>query len=165
LTQTRHGSAVIEFPTALEVLITRAFEAPIQLVYDVFTKAEHVRHTIAPFGEEVTECVFDARAGGSYRYTFVTDEGQEMTFHGTFLEVQPPTHIVDTWRYDGWPEVEAVETIDLREADGVTTVQWRLTFADQAGRDHMSRFDGIVANFDKVEDYLRSLLASGDNAG
>ena len=158
MTQTRHGTAVIEFPTDLEVLVTRTFEAPIQLVFDVFTKTEHVRHTIAPYGEEVKECSFDPRVGGSYRYTFVTDEGQEMTFHGTFLEVQPPTRIVDTWQYDGWPEVNAVETVDLHEADGVTTVRWRLTFSDQAGRDHMTRFDGIEANFDNVEDYLRSLL-------
>lgn len=32
-----------------------------------------------------------------------------------------------------------------------------LTFRDQAGRDHMSRFDGLQAKFDNVEDFLRSL--------
>ena len=37
MTATRHGTAVIEFPSELEVLITRKFEAPIQLVYDVLT--------------------------------------------------------------------------------------------------------------------------------
>ncbi len=156
--QTRHHKAVIEFPSELEILITRHFNAPIQLVFDVFTKAEHARNTIAPFGEEVTECVFDTRVGGEYRYTFVTPEGQAMTFHGEFLEVQPPTHIVDTWMYDGWPDVKAVETVDLSEADGVTMVQWRMTYSDKAGRDHMTKYDGIEANFDNVEDYLRSLL-------
>jgi hypothetical protein len=40
----------------------------------------------------------------------------------------------------------------------VTTVTWRLAFRDQADRDHMTTFDGIEANFDNVEDYLRSLL-------
>jgi uncharacterized protein YndB with AHSA1/START domain len=157
VTQTRHRTAVIEFPSELEILITREFEAPIQLVFDVFTKAEHMRNTIAPFGEEVTECVCDARVGGEYRYTFVTDEGQAMTFHGTFLEIQPPTRIVDTWQYDGWQDVKAVETVDLREANGVTTVQWMLTYSDKAGRDHMTKYDGIEANFDNVEDYLRTL--------
>src|SRR5579859_758467 len=158
VTQTHHRKAVIEFPSDLEILITREFEAPLQLVFDVFTKAEHLRNTIAPFGEAVTECVCDARVGGEYRYTFVTNEGKPMTFYGTFLEVQPPTHIVDTWQYDGWPDVKAVETVDLREANGVTTVQWRLTYGDKAGRDHTTKYDGIEANFDNVEDYLRTLV-------
>jgi hypothetical protein len=39
----RRGSARIEFPNELEVLITREFDAPIALVFDVLTKPEHVR--------------------------------------------------------------------------------------------------------------------------
>jgi uncharacterized protein YndB with AHSA1/START domain len=164
LTQTRHRKAVIEFPSELEILITREFDAPIQLVFDVLTKAEHARHTLAPFGEELTECTFDTRVGGDYRYTFVTGDGKAMTFFGTFLEVEPPTHIVDTWQYDGWPDVKAVETVDLSEADGVTTVKWNLAYRDKAGRDHMTKYDGIEANFDNVEDYLRSLLETEEAA-
>jgi hypothetical protein len=48
--------------------------------------------------------------------------------------------------------------MDLREANGVTTLTWKLAFRDQAGRDHMTKFDGIEANLDNVEDLLRSLL-------
>lgn len=158
MTVTQHRQAKIEFPNELEVLITREFEAPIELVFDVFTKTEHVLHTIAPFGEVVTECEFDARVGGSYRYTFLApDDGRDMTFHGDFLEFERPTHIVDTWLYDGWPDVRAIETVDLSEADGITTMKWSLAFSDKAGRDHMKKFDGIQANFDNVEDYLRTL--------
>jgi uncharacterized protein YndB with AHSA1/START domain len=158
VTPNRHGSAVIEFPNDLEIVLSRVFEAPIQLVFDVFTKPEHVRKTIAPYGEEVKVCSIDPRVGGSYHYVFVTDDGTEMSFRGTFLDVEPPTRIVDTWLYEGWPDAEAVETIDLHETDGLTTLTWRLAFRDMAGRDHMTKFDGIQANFDNVEDYLRSLL-------
>ena len=158
MTVSERRHATVEFPSDLEVLITRQFVAPMQLVYDVFTKAEHVRHTIAPFGEVVTECTYDTRVGGEYRFTFLNpDDGSDMTFHGEFLEVDPPAHIVDTWKFDGWPDVDAIETIDLSEADGVTTIKWNLAFADQAGRDHMKKFDGIEANFDNVEDYLNEL--------
>lgn len=158
MTRNRHGSAVIEFPTDLEILITREFDAPIQLVFDVFTKPEHVRKTIAPFGETVTVCEIDLRVGGTYHYVFVTDDGTECSFRGTYLEVEPPTRTVETWRFEGWPDAEAVETMDLHEVDGVTTLTHRLAFRDQAGRDHMTKYDGIEANFDHVEDYLRSLL-------
>jgi hypothetical protein len=47
---------------------------------------------------------------------------------------------------------------DLHESGGVTTLTWSLAFRNQAGRDHMTKYDGIEANFDNVEAYLRSLL-------
>ena len=158
MTPNRHGSAVIEFPSDLEILLTREFDAPIGLVFDVFTKPEHVRNTIAPFGEEVTVCSIDLRVGGDYHFVFVTDDGTECSFRGTYLEVEPPTRTVETWRFDGWPGVEAVESMDLHETDGVTKLTHRLAFRDKAGRDHMTKFDGLVANMDNVDDYLRSLL-------
>ena len=158
MTRNRHGSAVIEFPNDLEIVVTRDFDAPIALVFDVLTKPEHVSKWFAPFTDQVTECSIDLRAGGSYHIVFVTEDGTECSFRGTYLEVDPPTRTVETWLFDGWPDAEAVESMDLREANGVTTLTWKLAFRDQAGRDHMTKFDGIEANLDNVEDYLRSLL-------
>ena len=157
MTSNRHGSAVIEFPSELEILTTREFDAPIELVFDVFTRAAHLSKTFAPFGEKVTVCEVDLRVGGSYHIVFVTDDGRECSFRGTYLEVEPPTRTVQTWLFDGWPDAEAVETMDLLETDGVTTMTHVLAFRDQAGRDHMSKFDGMEATWDNVEDYLRSL--------
>jgi hypothetical protein len=74
------------------------------------------------------------------------------------LEVEPPTRTVQTWLYDGWPDAEAVESMDLHETHGVTKLTYKLAFRDKAGRDHMTKFDGLEANFDNVEDHLRSLL-------
>ena len=159
MTTDRSGSATIEFPNDLEIVMTREFEAPIQLVFDVMTKPEHVSRTIAPFGEEVRVCSIDLRAGGDYHYVFVPDGGGECSFRGTFLEVEPPVRTAQTWLFDGWPGVEAVESMDLRETDGVTTMTYRLAFRDQAGRDRMSG-DGLEANFTNVDNLVRSLLAS-----
>jgi uncharacterized protein YndB with AHSA1/START domain len=158
VTPRRHAPAHIEFPNDLEIVLTRDFDAPIELVFDVLTKPEHVRKTIAPYGEEVKTCSIDLRVGGDYHFIFVTDDGREMSFHGTFLEVEPPNRTVETWVYDGWPGVEAVETVELREADGVTKLTHTLAFRDQAGRNHMTGTDGLVANYENVEDLLRSLL-------
>jgi uncharacterized protein YndB with AHSA1/START domain len=158
VTPKRYAPAHIEFPNDLEIVLTREFDAPIQLVFDVLTKPEHVRKTIAPYGEEVKVCSIDLRVGGNYHFVFVTDDGRECSFRGTFLEVEPPTRTVETWLFDGWPGVEAVETVELREADGVTKLTHRLAFRDQAGRDHMTKYDGLEANYDNVEDLLRSLF-------
>jgi uncharacterized protein YndB with AHSA1/START domain len=157
VTPNRHGSAVIEFPSALEIVTTREFDAPVGLVFDVFTKPEHVRNWFAPFTDKMTVCSIDLRVGRDYHFVIVTDDGTECSFRGTYLEIERPTRIVDTWLFEGWPDAEAVETVDLRETGGVTTVQINLAFRDQAGRDHMTRFDGQEASWDKMEDYLASL--------
>jgi uncharacterized protein YndB with AHSA1/START domain len=158
VTPHRHGSAVVTFPNDLEIVITREFDAPIALVFDVMTKPEHVSKWFAPFECEVTKCSIDLCVGGSYHIAFVTGDGTECSFRGTYLEVEPPARTVETWLFEGWPDVEAVESTDLHERDGVTTLRHRLAFRDKAGRDHMTTSDGIEDSFDKMEDYLRSLL-------
>ena len=88
----------------------------------------------------------------------MTEDGTECSFRGTYLEVEPPTRTVETWQFEGWPGVEAVETVELHETDGVTRLTMKLSFRDQAGRDHMTKSDGQESSFDKMEDYLRSLV-------
>jgi uncharacterized protein YndB with AHSA1/START domain len=158
VTPDRHGSAVHDYPSELEIVTTRAFDAPIELVFDVLTKPEHVRNCFAPFKDKVTECSIDLRVGGDYHVVFVTPDGRECSFRGTYLEVEPPTRTVQTWLFEGWPDAWADETVELREADGVTTLTMTLAFRDAAGRAHMTRSDGQEDSFDKLEDYLRSLL-------
>ena len=94
MTPNRHGSADIEFPNDLEIVITREFDAPIALVFDVLTKPEHVSKWFAPFTDPMTECSIDLRVGGNYHIVFVTDDGTECSFRGTYLEVEPPTRTV-----------------------------------------------------------------------
>jgi uncharacterized protein YndB with AHSA1/START domain len=121
VTPDRHGSAVIEFPNDLEIVITREF-------------------------------------GGNYHKVFVDPDGTECSFRGTYLEVEPPTRIVQTWLFEGWPDAEAIESVDLHETDGVTKLTKKLTFRDKAGRARMTTSDGQESSFDKMEDHLRSLL-------
>ena len=158
MTPNRHGSSVIEFPNELEIVTTREFDAPIELVFDAFTKPEHVSKWFAPFTCEVTVCSIDLRVGGNYHIAFVTEDGTECSFRGTYSEVEPPTRTVATWLFERWPDAHAVETVELHEAEGVTTLTMKLAFRDQAGRDHMTQHDGQQDSFDKLEDYLTSLL-------
>jgi uncharacterized protein YndB with AHSA1/START domain len=168
MTPDRHGSAVIEFPSDLDIVITRKFDAPIALVFDVLTNPEHVRRWGATPPDQMTECSIDLRVGGNYHSSFVTEDGTVCSFDGTYLEVDPPFRTVETWLFDGWPDAEAVETMDLQETDGVTTLTWTLAFRDKAGRDHYpagpqtagetSSSGGFLDSLDAVEDILNSLL-------
>jgi uncharacterized protein YndB with AHSA1/START domain len=158
VTPKRQGTAVVGYPSDLEIVTVREFDAPIELVFDVLTKPEHVRHWFAPFEDEMTVCSIDLRVGGDYHMVFVTPDGQECSFRGTYLEIEPPTRIVQTWLFEGWPDAHAVETNTLEETDGVTKLTVTLAFRDQAGRDHMTKHDGQECSFDKLENYLMSLL-------
>ena len=144
MTRTRHGSAVISLPDDLDIVVTREFEAPIELVFDVLTKPEHVTRWF--FDGELRECSIDLRVGGHYHFVGLMD-GLEMGFRGTFLELARPTRFVDTWLFEDRPDDEAIETVDLHEAGGV--------------RDRMTEhgFDGLQEGYDRVEDLLRILLA------
>ena len=161
MTANRHGTSVVEYPSELEIVTIREFDAPLGLVFDVLTQPEHVRHWFAAFTDRVTECEIDLRVGGDYRIVSVTEEGKECVFRGRYLALEPPARTVATWLFEGWPDAEAVETTELREIDGVTTMTTTLAFRDAAGRAHMTRTDGQESSFDKLEDYLRSLVGAG----
>ena len=164
MTVTRHGSATVEFPSDREALITRKFDASAELVLDVLTKPEHVSVWFTD-GEDLEVCEIDLRVGGEYRYVGVFDNGVRCSFHGTFLEIERPVRTVETWVFDGRPDVEAVETVELHEQDGVTTMTVLLAFKDQPSRDAspwtaadgVHAADGVQGSYDNLEDHLTAL--------
>lgn len=171
MTPVRHGSAVIDFPHELEIVIKRDFDAPIALVFEVLTKPEHVSKWGATPPDQMLECSIDLRVGGDYRSSFLTGDGQVFTIRGTYLEVEPPVRTRQTWLFEMWPDAEAVETMDLHETDGVTTLTWSLAFKDKAGRARMSGFDGDeisgggrLDSLDAMEEILRSLQVPKESA-
>ena len=159
---TRHGSATVEFPSDREVLVTRQFDAPAELVFDALTKPEHVRMWFG--AKELEVCEIDLRVGGKYHVVGFVMDGDTATcsFRGTHLEIERPVRLVGTWVFDGRPDAEAMETVELHEEDGVTTMTDRLAFQDHTIRDSMTwaAADGVHADeggqvaWDRLEDYL-----------
>jgi uncharacterized protein YndB with AHSA1/START domain len=158
----RHDSSVLDYPNELEIVTTRKFDAPAPLVFDVLTKPEHLRHWFAAFDDRMTVCEVDLRVGGDYHIVAVTPDGRECSFRGTYLEIEPPSRVVATWWFEGWgPDTDAVETTELAEEDGVTTMTTSMAFRTAAGRARMTKTDGQADSWNKLEDYLRSLLDGG----
>lgn len=162
---TRHGSATVGFPSDREVLVTRQFDAPAELVFDALTKPEHVR---VWFGaKELEVCEIDLRVGGEYHLVGFVMDGDVATcsFRGTYLEIERPVRLVGTWVFDGRPDADALETVELHEEDGVTTMTDRLAFRDRATRDSLTwaAADGVHSDeggqvgWDRLEDYLATL--------
>ena len=176
MTTTRHGTAVHEYPSELEILTTRQFDAPLALVFDVLTRPEHVRHWFAPFECEVTECSIDLRVGGGYRYTMRTADGVEHTMTGVYREIVAPERIVFVISFSDaeggitrapfpqlknlWP-LEVLNVVTFSEQGGKTTIalrggpinateEKRAMFA--ANTDSMRQ--GFGGTFEKLADLL-----------
>jgi uncharacterized protein YndB with AHSA1/START domain len=98
------GTATVTLPTDEEILITREFDAPPQLVYKAWTTPELVRRWWAGKQGDVTLAEIDLRVGGTWRYVMVARRGQEVAFHGEFREIVPNERLVNTEIYEGAPD-------------------------------------------------------------
>jgi uncharacterized protein YndB with AHSA1/START domain len=109
-------------PTDLEIVMTREFDAPRDLVFEAHTSCEHMSQWWGPRRYEVAECDMDFREGGKWRMVQRGSEGQEFGFHGEYREIVRPERITWTFEFEGAPGHVAVETVTLEERDGVTTL-------------------------------------------
>jgi uncharacterized protein YndB with AHSA1/START domain len=121
------GTAKVTLPTDEQILITREFAAPKDLVYKAYTTPELVKRWWSGRRGEVTLAEIDLRVGGMWRYVMAGCEGFEVAFHGQFREIVPNERIVTTEVYEGIPEGESpetdvVNTVTFTEADGRTTL-------------------------------------------
>jgi uncharacterized protein YndB with AHSA1/START domain len=119
----RMGGTAVEVGHAIEV--TRTYDAPRELVYDAWTKAEHLKHWYAPAPYTVPEVESDPTDGGIYRLAMRSPEGQVFWTQGTYREVVPPERFVISQGLlgpDDKPLFEATTTVSLTEDGGNTTV-------------------------------------------
>src|ERR687895_1949347 len=99
---TSSGTATVTLPTDEQILITREFAAPKELVYKAFTTPELVKRWWSANRGEVTIAEIDLRVGGTWRYVMVTtDGGFEVGFHGEYREIVPNERIVSTEVFEG----------------------------------------------------------------
>ena len=89
------GSVTITTPGDRQIVITRLFDAPRALVFEAWTKAEHVRHWWDPSGLPLAICEIDLRRNGAFRLVNRASEGGEgYTFAGIYREIEPPAKLV-----------------------------------------------------------------------
>ena len=124
---TSNGTATVTLPTDEQILITREFDAPKDLVYKAYTTPELVKRWWHAKRGEVTICEIDLPVGGKWRYVMVADGGLEVGFHGAYREIVPNEKLVSTEVYEGMPQGDGPEqgtlnTVTFTEADGRTTV-------------------------------------------
>jgi uncharacterized protein YndB with AHSA1/START domain len=151
-------TATVSLPTDEQILITRKFAAPRELVYKAFTTPELVRRWWHAKRGEVTVCEIDLRVGGRWRYVMVAEGDIEVGFHGEYREIVPNERIVSTEIYEGMPEdlpeEEAVNTATFTEEDGQTTLTILVQHSTKEFRDghiESGMEDGLQDALDLLE--------------
>ncbi|HMF29214.1 MAG TPA: SRPBCC family protein [Candidatus Cybelea sp.] len=111
----------------------RVVNAPRALVWDCFTKPEHLRRWKGPKDVEMVVCECDVRPGGTWRALYRRPNGDEFGFHGEFREVVAPERFVRTFVMAA---NEAVETLMLTEAGpDKTLITTKIVYKTKAIRD------------------------------
>jgi uncharacterized protein YndB with AHSA1/START domain len=159
---TSSGTATVTLPTDEQILITREFAAPKDLVYKAWTTPELVKRWWNANRGEVTIAEIDLRVGGKWRWVMVTEDGFEVGFHGEYREIVPNERIVSTEVYEGLPEGidgETVNTLTLTEVDGRTTLTILVQHTTNEHRDaHIA--SGMEAGMQDAMDLLEQVAVS-----
>jgi uncharacterized protein YndB with AHSA1/START domain len=149
-------------PSDREIVMTRVFDAPRDLVFEAHTSCEHMSHWWGPRKYEVVSCDMDFRPGGAWRIVHRGPDGFEPGFHGEFREIVRPERITWTFEFEGMPGHVSVQTVTFEEHDGKTTLTATAGFDTVEERDGMLESGmegGAEETYDRLEEYLEALRA------
>lgn len=164
-------------PSTAPFIITRTFQAPRALLWQVQTEATHLQHWLSPEGFHTIHADMDFRVGGRYHYGIEGPQGMQMWGPQQFLEIVPEQKIVHLQSFsdkDGglgrhpmaptWPAYMHVTATYADGTDGRTmyTLTWQPHESDEVG---ITTFDaaregmqaGFGGTFAKLEAYLARL--------
>ena len=152
-----------------EIVIRREFDAPRSLLWDVWTRPEHIEKWWGPrgFSTKVTE--MDFRAGGKWKYVMTGPDGMEYPVNGIFSEVTPPERIVTTDEFGDdydkrMPGVDLPKGLvatavfdDLGTRSRLTLTTSHATAEDRKKHEAMGVIAGWNSSFDKMDEYLAEI--------
>lgn len=156
-------SAEVIAPSDTTVVIKRAFNAAVHLVWRAYTEPEIFTRWCSGPPWSMPVCEMDVRTGGKYTWRWRNEEnGFEFGFCGEFREVEPYRKLVHTQAFDagnmdvgmGKEEVLITVTFEEKEDSGSTTVVTLFEYSSKEDRDEAlstGMTDGMEMNFKKLE--------------
>ena len=159
----RTKTTIIAEPGKQEIVITREFDAPRELVFRAFTDPELYSQWIGPRGLTTRIEKFESRNGGSWRFIQKDPDGNESAFHGVNHEVVIPERIIGTFEYEGLPEKGHVilQTTRFEALPGNRTkMTSQSVFQSVQDRDGMlmsGMEEGTNDSYDRLDELLERL--------
>ena len=151
-----------------EIVITREFAAPRQLVWDVWTQPQHIEKWFGPKGFATRVEGLDFKVGGRSTYVMIGPDGTEYPATGVYQEIVPIEKIVTTDEFgEGFEEIESMKNVDLPKGmistflfddlgarTKLTVITAHPTVEDRKKHEEMGVVDGWNSSFDKLDEYL-----------
>ena len=152
------GKLQITTPSDREIVMTRVFDAPRNLVFDAWTKPELLKRWLTgpePWILDVFEV--DLRVGGSARFVWRKGEAT-MGMTMTYREIVRPERLVNTEKFDNpWYPGVAISTLVLIERDGKTTATNTMLYETKDIRDSVLKTpmdEGVEYSYTKLDKML-----------
>ena len=123
-------------PGKMEVVITRVFDAPRELVFRTYTDPKLIPQWWGPRVLTTTVDGMDVRPGGTWRFVQRDREGNEYAFHGVYHHLSPE-RLVQTFEYEGTPGHVLLETVTLEKQGNKTKMTDQSVFQSVKDRDGM----------------------------
>jgi uncharacterized protein YndB with AHSA1/START domain len=154
------STLTVTLPSDREIVLTREFDFPRDLVFEAFTKPEHLAQWWGPRGTTVPLCEQDFRPGGKWRFVSRDADGNEAAFRGEIREIVPPERIVQTFEWEGLPGHISVDTLHLEDLGGRTRMTVTSRFDSVQDRDGMLQSGmekGASESYERLSEYLQTL--------
>lgn len=139
--------------------IERTFDAPIQLVWEAWTQADHIARWWGPKGMTVEVLEHNFEVGGHWKYRMPMPNGQAFITEGTYKEIIELEKIVTS--ADFKPMTEGVELQVILEAVDKNTTRFTFnvihpTAAYCKQQEEMGFYNGWGSTFDRLADLLEN---------
>ncbi len=150
-------------PGVPQILTSREFAAPRDLLYRAFTEPDLLAQWLGPRKYTMTIERFDLRDGGTWRYVHSDDAGNAYGFHGVFHGEPSMDGLVQTFEFEGAPGHVSMDTVTFEERDGGTIVRSNSVFQSVEARDAMyesGMADGMSQGYERLDELLTKLAAN-----
>lgn len=119
-----------------QLVVTRDFDAPRELVWLCYSKPELLRRWYGLPDWAMTVCEIDFRVGGKWRFVSRSPGGYEMASQGIYTGIDEPARITQTEAFDdNWQGGETINELRLSDAgSGRTRTVMTVTYASPEAR-------------------------------
>lgn len=160
------STLTLTLPSDREILMTRDFDAPRELVFKAYTDPKSIPQWWGPRGYTTTVDKMDVRPGGVWRFVQRDQDGNEFAFNGVYREIVPPERLVYTFEFEGMRGHVMLETVTFEEHDGKTKLTDRALFDNVEDRDGMLKSgmeQGAAETMDRFAELLKELQKGRHN--
>lgn len=155
--------AEISLPSDREILVTRVFNAPRDLVFRAHTDPALVPLWWGQRSATTVVTELDVRPGGGWRFVQRAPDGSEYGFRGEFREIAPPERLVQTFEFEGMPGHVVLQDMTFTEQDGKTTLTTHEVYASAEDRDGMiasGMESGLHETYERLDELLAAQVAA-----